>query len=598
MNRIILKKLAVSGENKDDAILEFQMGLNLITGDSDNGKTYIFQCLNYILGAKMPPKEISEAKGYQKISLLFSINGKDYLLERIIGDSKIVVKYEGKVESLASNHDPVNNNNLSKFILNLLLESSENIEVKKNAQNGKRTLSFRDLVHLCMIDETEIIAEKSAFQSDQYTETTVRSSIFKFIVSGKDDSDTITISSNGDEVIRRAGVVQFLESKKLSLLKKIDEIEKNHQYKLYNSSKTLQEMILKINTLRNNISRINGECMEKEKTLADLKKQCFSDEVKILNFKSVYSHYIDKMKKNETMGTYVDFLTQIPKLDCPICGKTFGSEVNFCEEESKDLFDYFDLESQTLIKKVEGIEETLIDINSRLSENQEEIRRLQNEIDVSKQQVKSLQEELGELNKNIVIIRQLDSMQKTLEIYRQELKEVERDIVAYGEKIKKNKKLEDNIDLTVYDSYCEKVDKIFKQWGLGMSSEIIFDPKQLDIIVGEKKRISWGKGYRACTMAAMAIALMRHCYDNSLLHPGFVILDSPLVSLKERKRDANNEWISDYIEQKMIEDIYTEDCLHQVIIFENKDLKYNLDFNYVEFTHEGVGRSGFIPKQP
>ena len=219
MNRIILKKLAVSGENKDDAILEFQMGLNVITGDSDTGKTYIFQCLNYILGAKMPPKEISEAKGYQKIALLFSINGKDYLLERIIGDSKIVVKYEGKVESLASNHDPVNNNNLSKFILNLLLESSENIEVKKNAQNGKRTLSFRDLVHLCMIDETEIIAEKSAFQSDQYTETTVRSSIFKFIVSGKDDSDTITISSNGDEVIRRAGVVQFLESKKLSLLK-------------------------------------------------------------------------------------------------------------------------------------------------------------------------------------------------------------------------------------------------------------------------------------------------------------------------------------------------------------------------------------------
>ena len=46
----------------------------------------------------------------------------------------------------------------------------------------------------------------------------------------------------------------------------------------------------------------------------------------------------------------------------------------------------------------------------------------------------------------------------------------------------------------------------------------------------------------------------------------------------------------------MIENIYTEDCLHQVIIFENKELKYELDFNYVEFAHEGDDRKGFIPQ--
>lgn len=76
---------------------------------------------------------------------------------------------------------------------------------------------------------------------------------------------------------------------------------------------------------------------------------------------------------------------------------------------------------------------------------------------------------------------------------------------------------------------------------------------------------------------------------------GTDILDSPLVSLKERKKDESGEWIDDYMEKKMVEDILEEDCLHQVIIFENKDIKYGYQYNYVEFTHEGNAHKGFIP---
>lgn len=45
----------------------------------------------------------------------------------------------------------------------------------------------------------------------------------------------------------------------------------------------------------------------------------------------------------------------------------------------------------------------------------------------------------------------------------------------------------------------------------------------------------------------------------------------------------------------MVEDILKEDCLHQVIIFENKDIKYGYQYNYVEFNHEGNAHRGFIP---
>lgn len=50
------------------------------------------------------------------------------------------------------------------------------------------------------------------------------------------------------------------------------------------------------------------------------------------------------------------------------------------------------------------------------------------------------------------------------------------------------------------------------------------------------------------------------------------------------------------MEKKMIEDILQEDSLNQVIIFENKDLKFDLNYNYIEFNHDGNGRIGFIER--
>ena len=45
----------------------------------------------------------------------------------------------------------------------------------------------------------------------------------------------------------------------------------------------------------------------------------------------------------------------------------------------------------------------------------------------------------------------------------------------------------------------------------------------------------------------------------------------------------------------MIEDILKNDYSHQVIIFENKDLKYDFNYNYIDFNLEGDARRGFIP---
>ena len=60
---MIITKIEVKGEGKEPAIVKLTKGLNVISGASDTGKSYIFQCVQFILGAEKAPKSIDEAKG-------------------------------------------------------------------------------------------------------------------------------------------------------------------------------------------------------------------------------------------------------------------------------------------------------------------------------------------------------------------------------------------------------------------------------------------------------------------------------------------------------------------------------------------------------
>lgn len=275
----------------------FSMGLNVISGDSDTGKTYAFQCLNYMLGAEKAPKDITEAAGYNLISLEFTIGDEHYRLERYIGSRKIDIIHCGETITLSCKHDAVNRNNLSHYLLELLLEHDDNVILRKSKTNEKRTMSFRDVIHLCTVAETDIIAESSAFQSIQYTEKTVRKSVLKYIITGYDDSDSVEADNTQNENIRRAGVVQFLEKKRASLKSKIEEIEQDRSYQLYLEDRTIPKMTEKIKAFRKLIAEHQSEITKNLMSIEETKQSCFEDEVRISEFQKLHLHYSEELKK-------------------------------------------------------------------------------------------------------------------------------------------------------------------------------------------------------------------------------------------------------------------------------------------------------------
>ena len=65
MQTFMIKKLRVSGAGKNDGVVEFTDGLNLIQGRSNTGKTWILRCINYLFGNNRRP--YTPATGYTDI---------------------------------------------------------------------------------------------------------------------------------------------------------------------------------------------------------------------------------------------------------------------------------------------------------------------------------------------------------------------------------------------------------------------------------------------------------------------------------------------------------------------------------------------------
>lgn len=71
---------------------------------------------------------------------------------------------------------------------------------------------------------------------------------------------------------------------------------------------------------------------------------------------------------------------------------------------------------------------------------------------------------------------------------------------------------------------------ILKAWHFPGECDVFFDKNASDFVIDGKPRGSWGKGLRAITHAAISVGLLEFCQENGPSHPGFLVMDSPLLA--------------------------------------------------------------------
>lgn len=207
----------MTSPTKKEAQVIFSKGLNVIVGPSDCGKSYIFQCINYMLGASSRPKNIDESKAYNAIYLeIEDFNKKSYSLKSDLNGGDFLV-YEKKISKISDKdkfevfkrkHQPDDEKTISAFFLKI--NGLYGKKIRLNAKGKTRELSYRDIVKYTLVNETDITKEESVIASN-FVNATADTNTFRLLVTGKDDSD-VKEKLNEKEVSNRKGRIEALNS--------------------------------------------------------------------------------------------------------------------------------------------------------------------------------------------------------------------------------------------------------------------------------------------------------------------------------------------------------------------------------------------------
>lgn len=585
----IFKELRLTGENKKDAIVQFKHGLNVISGPSNTGKTFIFDCLDFMLGSSDKLKGIPEIKGYSNIFLEIEADDQSYTIETEIKNNNTYKLYRSKInklntepEILKRKLDSNTKDNLNSFFLNL--NKIDNKKIRKNAKGDTISLSYRNVVKFALIDEERIITKESPIVS-HYTRETEESNTLRFFLTGNDDSSIIKKISS-QEIQRRKGKIdllhEFINNANIDSNLNSDEIESQ----LERINVSLNNFTLNFNRIKKDYLSVETDYTNKNIEYVEFNKH-HSEITELLKrsyiLEQQYNSDILRLKSTIESGL---FMSENSDASCPTCKqeittKTLDIEqiIISCESEIQKITSLLkELKvSQTLISEEEkDIEKKLLSTTTEL----EQLRiKLQEGIGIELD--KTIETLTNLNNKKSQLIGIQDIISKT-NSFSQTIKELESSIPT-------TKGNYPTLTSDVTKKLCKKMSEILKE--IGENKTVNYSSESFEFEIGNSFRNTYGKGYRAIYYSVYIIALHEIMEDNTF-KIGVPVLDSPLVTYK--KPNASGEGI----DLNLAMDFYrylSKTKIRQTIIIENEVPPQDIlnKVNHIQF--KGFG-DGFIPK--
>jgi hypothetical protein len=158
--------------------------------------------------------------------------------------------------------------------------------------------------------------------------------------------------------------------------------------------------------------------------------------------------------------------------------------------------------------------------------------------------------------------------------------------------------IKSRFDRSILDDFDKRIEKVLRECkyeGLGSAR---LGMNSFDILVNEKDKSTFGKGYRAFLNTAFAIALLEFLDLHGKYSPRLLIVDSPILSLTEPDEElTSDEQASDSMKTALFQYMIDNQSNAQTIVIENNipEIDYGNDTNIIRFTKsETQGRYGFL----
>lgn len=603
-----IRRLTLVGRGVPNAEVQFREGLNVVSGPSDTGKTFIVQCIDFMLGGKDAPESIPEVAPYETVHLALDVSEGEagVVLERSIkgGDFKLISS--GKEDRiLSAKHSAGDKDSVSQYLLGL--SSLTERKIRKNKQGATREVSFRDLARLVLVDEETIISKTSPVLTGQYTTGTAESAVFRLLLTGVDDSSLISSEDPKVAKGRQAGKVEMLELLLNQTKGRIAEMQ------LPGDVQAWQGQLAQIETMfeaaknelaveQQNAAQLEGKRRAELASLRQLESRSGVLRELQRRFVLLEQQYLSDLRRLESIAEAGARLGQMNEDRCPVC----GAPAEHQEHEHRKSEAAPEDVAQACLAEAEKIKLLISDLHLTRADNDREIARLDELSTQAKDRVRAVATELAEMLKprvEIALLRLRES-QTSRDTYRRALElhsrvnELQGLLADLGlATIGKGPELESaRVRSDEAEAFCREVENLLRAWHFPGLERVTFSEGDQDIVISGRTRASHGKGVRAIAHAAFNLALLKLCLKDERPHPGFVLIDSPLVVYREPDTDEGG--FSHDVKEAFYRSIAEDFRASQVIVFENEDPPSDLgsDANIIRFTGASHGRQGFIPK--
>lgn len=586
-----IEKIIVTGSGKTDSIIELSNGVNIIYGPSNTGKTYIVKCIDYMFGSEREPIDIST--GYQYIKIIVRTQCGTITMSRKIGENKIEVSSNdndvpsGKYATKASrtNYDKtINSVWLSLIGINdlHLVISNENYK--------KQILSWRTFSHMFMLTETKIISEYSAILSGRDTSNTAVIASLIFLLSGQDFAETETKDTKEIKEAKKNAVKAYINKELFRLSERNQELlaqlKENPNIDI---AVEIEKIMAEIST---NEKRINSSIEENQKILAQLyeKNENLSECNVLLNrYDELTTQYDADLKRLNFIVDGEANLNTSFSTHCPFCdGEVVVKKNQNYIDAAKSDYKKIKLQAKDLESASKELRSEKLSLEQEIGTLMAKKKSIEELIEKElKPQVFNLKEKLSTYKDAIECQKEIDILKKLSEQKTADMIENDTD-----EESELKFKVKEHLDYSFINELSNGIKSFLENCNYDNLLSVIFDKADMDIVINGKKKSSNGKGYNAYFNSVVAIVLSRYMESKAKYSPDFLVLDSPILSLKEKETKKPSETMRN----TLFENIVDNQKGIQTIVIENEIPEINYkDANIIHFTKEkNNGRYGFL----
>ena len=620
-NPLQLRFIRFLGPGKEPVEFPFKSGFNILYGSSDTGKTFLVEAIDFMLGAGDDLRDIPERNGFDSILLGLSAHGKDYTIQRSVnkgafrlfdGLLKEVPADEKLAKKMSAVHTTKNYNNLSPWLLQQIGLDKKHLLYSKE-KGTLRSLGFRALAHLSVIAYPRITTNKSPILSGQWLEVTREYGVFRLLLTGLDDS---AVTPEADlptdpkpELERKplnpdtvAQVISDYEDELSRLTENPEGLEKEED----GIDEAIDKLQARIRAMEGKINTTTKQRRETHENYSRLVAR-HNEIVELLDrFRLLDQQYSNDLKRLAAIQQSGQFFVLREPMECPLCGALPAGQRH--DAACDGNVDAVTQAAAAEIAKIKLLQSELHEtVGSLTTEDKNviqgvgtlrgELKDYQQEIDNAlSPDFSSAREEHTKLIERRAAVIQAITLQKRIKSLQRRLDEPTKPAKSEPVVVEEtSSEVDQYISKSVLRDFSITVGEILQQWHFPGATDVYFDEKTKDVVIGGRPRGSRGAGLCAITYSAFVLALFQYCRSRSMPHPGFVILDSPLLAYKEPMPDDENITASD-LKPRFYEHLEKFSGDQQIFVIDNTDPPPEYAAKGIHFTaNEKFGRYGLFP---